>query len=42
LVIAIRRFCREVGHGKLSLDVFEAHLVTDAARLVAVLMGGRS
>jgi|SRR5580704_515979 hypothetical protein len=39
--LAIRKFCREVGHGKGAVDLFEAHLVTDAARLVAVLMGGR-
>jgi hypothetical protein len=41
LVIAVRRFCREVGTGGLVLDGFEADLVTDAGRLVAVLMGGR-
>ncbi len=41
LVIAVRRFCREVAnHDSLTLDTFDAHLVTDAARLVAVLMGG--
>lgn len=40
LVIAVRRFCREVGtHNSLTLDAFDAGLVTDAARLVAVLMG---
>jgi hypothetical protein len=38
---AVRKFCREVGRGKGSIDIFEAHLVADAARLVAVLMGGR-
>jgi hypothetical protein len=42
LVIAIRRFCREVGTGGYTLDAWEAGLVTDAARLVAVvMMGGR-
>ena len=41
LVIAVRRFAREVAnHDSLSLDTFDAGLVTDAARLVAVLMGG--
>lgn len=40
LVTAIRRFCREVGHGSLTLDAFEARLVTEAAHLVAVVMGG--
>lgn len=42
LVIAVRRFCREVGATKgLTLYPEEAQLVTDAARLVNVLMGGR-
>lgn len=40
LVTAIRRFCREVGHGSLTFDAFEARLVTEAAHLVAVVMGG--
>jgi hypothetical protein len=42
LVIALRRFCREVAnHDSLNLDPFDAQLVIDAARLVTVLMGGR-
>jgi hypothetical protein len=40
LVIAVRRFCREVATGKRTLSAFECGLVTDAARLVAVLMMG--
>lgn len=41
MVTAIRRFARQVGHGGLVLDGYEADLVTDAARLVAVVMGQR-
>lgn len=41
IVTAVRRFCREVGHGGLSLDAFEADLVVEAAHLAAVVMGGR-
>jgi hypothetical protein len=40
VVGAIRRFCREVGTGPRTLDAHHAQLVTDAHRLVAVLMGG--
>jgi hypothetical protein len=40
LVTAVRRFCRQVGTGPRVLDAHEAQLVTDAARIVAVLMGG--
>jgi hypothetical protein len=40
LVTAVRRFCREVGRGGLTLDAFEADLVVEASRLCAVLMGG--
>lgn len=41
LVTALRRFCREVGANKhLSLRPYEAELVSDAARLAAVLMMG--
>jgi hypothetical protein len=46
LVLAVRRFAGEVCQHKrrrkqLTLDPFEADLMLDAARLVAVLMGGR-
>ena len=42
LVIALRRFCRQVGgHDSLTLDGFDAGLVVDAARLTAVVMGSR-
>jgi hypothetical protein len=41
LVTAIRRFCREVGRGGRVLDAFDADLVLEAGRLVAVVMGGR-
>jgi hypothetical protein len=41
LVKAVRRFCREVGSGRRtgSFDAHEADLVTDAWRLVVVMMG---
>jgi len=41
LVIAIRRFCREVAaHDSRAWDPFDAQLVLDAATLSRVLMGG--
>lgn len=40
LVTAVRRFCQQVAHGPRTLSGFDAQLVTDAGRLVAVLMGG--
>lgn len=42
LVIAVRRFCRQASLANhLTLDTQDAQLVTDAARLVAVIMGDR-
>ena len=42
LVIAVRRFCRQASLSKhLTLDMGDARLVADAARLVAVIMGDR-
>ena len=40
MVIAIRRFCRQVADGPKTLGTLDAQLVIDAARLVAVVMGG--